>query len=192
MAIEWQIATVKAIKPETAKTKSFTLGLPNFSPHRAGQHYDLRLTAADGYQAQRSYSIASPPEQAESRLVPTFNPAAVWLVGAALSLLPLLAGLVRSAVLRAKARNILDASWISLRDQLCVRLGLKRAAALLEVDAPIIPLSCGVMRPAVVLPHSANEWNERLRRFVLLHAAHVDQQSRCLACGESTVLLLIV
>lgn len=62
-AIEWQIATVKAIKPETAKTKSFTLSLPHFTPHRAGQHYDLRLTAADGYQAQRSYSIASAPEQ---------------------------------------------------------------------------------------------------------------------------------
>lgn len=62
-AIEWQIATVKAIKPETAKTKSFTLTLPRFTAHRAGQHYDLRLTAADGYQAQRSYSIASPPEQ---------------------------------------------------------------------------------------------------------------------------------
>jgi len=62
-SIEWQIATVTAIKPETAKAKSFTLTLPNWMPHRAGQHYDVRLTAADGYQAQRSYSIASAPEQ---------------------------------------------------------------------------------------------------------------------------------
>ena len=61
--IEWQIATVSAIKPETAKTKSFTLTLPAWMPHRAGQHYDVRLTAADGYQAQRSYSIASAPER---------------------------------------------------------------------------------------------------------------------------------
>src|SRR5258707_11755095 len=62
--IEWQIATVTAIKPETAKVKSFSLALPNWAPHQAGQHYDIRLTAADGYQAQRSYSIASPPERA--------------------------------------------------------------------------------------------------------------------------------
>jgi ferredoxin-NADP reductase len=62
--IEWQIATVTAIKPETAKVKSFSLALPNWAPHRAGQHYDIRLTAADGYQAQRSYSIASAPERA--------------------------------------------------------------------------------------------------------------------------------
>jgi ferredoxin-NADP reductase len=62
--LEWQIATVKAIKQETPKVKSFTLALPNWTPHRAGQHYDIRLTAPDGYQAQRSYSIASEPERA--------------------------------------------------------------------------------------------------------------------------------
>ncbi|MBI3762339.1 MAG: oxidoreductase, partial [Chloroflexi bacterium] len=61
--IEWQIATVKAIKQETPKVKSFTLSLPNWLPHKPGQHYDIRLTAEDGYQAQRSYSIASEPER---------------------------------------------------------------------------------------------------------------------------------
>jgi len=61
--LEWQIATVKTIKPETPKVKTLTLTLPNGMPHRAGQHYDVRLTAPDGYQAQRSYSIASEPER---------------------------------------------------------------------------------------------------------------------------------
>ena len=61
--LEWQIATVSAITPETPKVKSFTLAVPNWTPHRAGQHYDIRLTAPDGYQAQRSYSIASEPER---------------------------------------------------------------------------------------------------------------------------------
>jgi ferredoxin-NADP reductase len=61
--LEWQLATVAAINPETATVKTFTLTLPRWTPHRAGQHYDLRLVAPDGYQAQRSYSIASPPEQ---------------------------------------------------------------------------------------------------------------------------------
>jgi ferredoxin-NADP reductase len=62
--IEWQIANVKAIQAETPKVKTFTLALPTWTPHLAGQHYDVRLTAADGYQAQRSYSIASEPERA--------------------------------------------------------------------------------------------------------------------------------
>jgi ferredoxin-NADP reductase len=59
--LTWQIATVEEIRPETAQVKTFTLRLPAWHPHRAGQHYDVRLTAEDGYQAQRSYSIASAP-----------------------------------------------------------------------------------------------------------------------------------
>lgn len=62
--LEWQIATVTSIRQETAQVKTFTLALPNFVAHRPGQHYDLRLTAEDGYSAQRSYSIASEPERA--------------------------------------------------------------------------------------------------------------------------------
>ena len=61
--LEWQIATVKSIKSETPKVKTFTLALPGWMVHRSGQHYDVRLTAPDGYQAQRSYSIASEPER---------------------------------------------------------------------------------------------------------------------------------
>lgn len=59
----WQISTVTVIRAETPEVSSFTLRLPNWRAHRAGQHYDVRLTAADGYQAQRSYSIASPPSR---------------------------------------------------------------------------------------------------------------------------------
>jgi len=61
--INWQIASITDIKLETAKIKTFTLALPAWTRHRAGQHYDLRLTAEDGYQTQRSYSIASEPER---------------------------------------------------------------------------------------------------------------------------------
>ena len=50
---------------ETAQTKSIALGMKGWSGHRAGQHVDVRLTAEDGYQAQRSYSIASAPEDAD-------------------------------------------------------------------------------------------------------------------------------
>jgi ferredoxin-NADP reductase len=48
--------------PETARVTSLVLELPGWPGHRAGQHVDVRLTAEDGYQAQRSYSIASAPE----------------------------------------------------------------------------------------------------------------------------------
>ncbi len=60
--LTWQLGDVVATHPETARTKSLTLSVPNWVGHLAGQHVDLRLTADDGYQAERSYSIASPPE----------------------------------------------------------------------------------------------------------------------------------
>lgn len=61
--LDWQIGTVAAITTDTPRVKTFTLSLPNWTAHRAGQHYDLRLSAPNGYQTERSYSIASPPEQ---------------------------------------------------------------------------------------------------------------------------------
>jgi ferredoxin-NADP reductase len=57
----WQIGTVTSIKQETPRVKSFRIELPMWMPHLPGQHYDVRLTAPDGYRAQRSYSIASSP-----------------------------------------------------------------------------------------------------------------------------------
>src|SRR5204862_4717799 len=57
----WQIATVTSIKREPPRVKSFRLELPMWMPHLPGQLYDVRLTAPDGYRAQRSYSVASSP-----------------------------------------------------------------------------------------------------------------------------------
>jgi ferredoxin-NADP reductase len=57
----WQVGTVTSVKVETPRVKSFRIELPMWMPHLPGQHYDVRLTAPDGYQAQRSYSIASSP-----------------------------------------------------------------------------------------------------------------------------------
>ncbi|MFQ5937034.1 MAG: ferredoxin reductase [Acidiferrobacterales bacterium] len=61
-AVSWQQATVEQIVVETHRVKSFTLRLPKWTRYKPGQHVDVRLTAPDGYQAQRSYSIASAPE----------------------------------------------------------------------------------------------------------------------------------
>jgi ferredoxin-NADP reductase len=60
----WQRGEVVATQAETARARSITLALPNWKGHRAAQHVDVRLTAQGGYQAERSYSIASAPEQA--------------------------------------------------------------------------------------------------------------------------------
>ena len=58
----WRTATIGAVKEETPHARTLSLEVPGWPGHRAGQHVDLRLTAEDGYQAQRSYSISSAPE----------------------------------------------------------------------------------------------------------------------------------
>jgi ferredoxin-NADP reductase len=60
--LSWRVATVVESRPETPRAKTLVLDVPNWPGHLAGQHVDVRLTADDGYQAQRSYSIASAPE----------------------------------------------------------------------------------------------------------------------------------
>ena len=61
--LEWRVATVVDVRPETATARTIVLDVPEWPGHRAGQHVDVRLVAEDGYQAQRSYSIASAPEE---------------------------------------------------------------------------------------------------------------------------------
>jgi ferredoxin-NADP reductase len=60
--LTWRVAEVGKIIDETPRVKSLVLDVPGWPGHRPGQHVDVRLTAEDGYQAQRSYSVASEPE----------------------------------------------------------------------------------------------------------------------------------
>ncbi len=58
----WRVATVVEVVPETSSARTLVLEVPGWPGHAAGQHVDIRLTAEDGYQAQRAYSIATAPE----------------------------------------------------------------------------------------------------------------------------------
>jgi ferredoxin-NADP reductase len=64
----WQPARVISIREETHRVKSIRFEVTEWPGHLAGQHADVRLTADDGYRAERSYSIASPPEDAAIEL----------------------------------------------------------------------------------------------------------------------------
>jgi ferredoxin-NADP reductase len=59
--LTWALGQVVELTDQSPRARSIFLGVPDWPGHRAGQHVDVRLTAPDGYQAQRSYSIASAP-----------------------------------------------------------------------------------------------------------------------------------
>jgi ferredoxin-NADP reductase len=67
--LNWRVAEVVELIDETPRVRSIVLDVAQWPGHRPGQHVDVRLTAEDGYQAQRSYSIASAPE--DNRLMVT-------------------------------------------------------------------------------------------------------------------------
>jgi ferredoxin-NADP reductase len=59
--LSWQVATVDTVTDETPRVRTLTFDVPDWPGHLAGQHLDVRLTAEDGYQAEREYSIAAGP-----------------------------------------------------------------------------------------------------------------------------------
>lgn len=68
LPIAWRLATVVDVRVETPRTRTLLFEVPGWPGHRAGQHVDVRLTAEDGYSTERSYSIASAPEDARLAL----------------------------------------------------------------------------------------------------------------------------
>jgi ferredoxin-NADP reductase len=66
--LSWRLAKVAEVRPETPRVVTIALDVPGWDGHLPGQHLDVRLTAEDGYQAERSYSIASAPDGARVEL----------------------------------------------------------------------------------------------------------------------------
>ena len=60
--LSWRLANVAEVRPENARVVTLALEVPGWDGHLPGQHVDVRLTAEDGYQAERAYSIASAPD----------------------------------------------------------------------------------------------------------------------------------
>jgi ferredoxin-NADP reductase len=71
--LAWQVAGVVKIIDEAARVRTIVLDVPDWPGHRAGQHLDIRLTAEDGYQAEREYSIASAPGEPVAITVETLE-----------------------------------------------------------------------------------------------------------------------
>ena len=81
--LTWQIATVESVVDETPKVRTIVADVPEWPGHRAGQHLDVRLTAEDGYRAEREYSIASAPGESVAITVERLDDGEVspYLVG---------------------------------------------------------------------------------------------------------------
>jgi beta-lactamase regulating signal transducer with metallopeptidase domain/uncharacterized GH25 family protein len=101
---------------------------------------------------------------------------ALWIVVAVALLGRLAVETVTVRSLMARCRPLSDVGWSSLLSDSRARLCLRSPVRLLECDEAIVPVTCGLVRPVILLPALSREWNLERRRFVLLHElAHVKR-----------------
>src|SRR3982751_5800426 len=102
--------------------------------------------------------------------------AAIWFVGGLVVLLRLAIGTWRVNQLAREGSRVEDGRWLSLAQRLANRLGVTRPLTLLRGERLAVPVTWGIVYPAVLLPQDADEWTEERRRFVLVHEmAHVKR-----------------
>ncbi len=100
----------------------------------------------------------------------------IWLVGAILLSLPLMAGIIHALLLQRTARRVYDADWLRLAEDAACVLRVRSPVRLLVAAGDTIPVTWGVLRPTVLLPAASDQWNEERRRLVLLHEfAHIKR-----------------
>jgi beta-lactamase regulating signal transducer with metallopeptidase domain len=101
---------------------------------------------------------------------------ALWILGAVIVLLRLALGTFKVGQLAREGSRVIDGAWLSLAQHVAIRLGISRPLTLLHGDRLGIPVTWGIVYPAVLLPTDADEWPEERRRFVLVHEmAHVKR-----------------
>ena len=109
----------------------------------------------------------------------------VWLAGALVVLTRLALGTRRVARLARHSARLDDGAWLALAQRVAMRLGVARPLMVFQGDGPAVPLTWGVVYPAVFLPPGAERWSETRRRLVLVHEmAHIkrlDALTQCLA-----------
>ncbi|MEO8192734.1 MAG: M56 family metallopeptidase [Gemmatimonadales bacterium] len=100
----------------------------------------------------------------------------LWILGTTLVLLRLAIGTWRVGRLAKLGDRVDDGEWLSLTQRLANRLGITRPLILLRGDRLAVPVTWGIVYPAVLLPPDSHEWPEARRRFVLVHEmAHVKR-----------------
>jgi beta-lactamase regulating signal transducer with metallopeptidase domain len=145
---------------------------------RQGRDFQGSLTSMPSAQTAELILPEQPPAAtvtpAESSSRSATIVALVWVAGLVSSGAFLALCVVRAVVLRRRSAVVSDGVWCRLLAELSQRLRLRRSVELREHSEPIVPLTWGVFRPVVLLPKSAREWAEPMKRSVLLHElAHV-------------------
>jgi beta-lactamase regulating signal transducer with metallopeptidase domain len=167
------VAPVKSATPAASGVTQFTPQAPSAttSPIKApAPQINSSATSANAVKAE-------PATQSQSAAWPLISLLGLmWLLGGLLVLVRLAYGTWRVGQLAKQGDRVADGDWVSLAQRLANRLGITRPLTLLRGESLAVPVTWGVVYPAVLLPPDADEWPEARRRFVLVHEmAHVKR-----------------
>ena len=141
---------------------------------------DTKSPSANGEGPDRSgqptNNLGAVPPDGRRAPSPLSILAAIWVAGAVIVLLRLAIGTWRVGQLAREGARVEDGTWLSLTQRLANRLGVSRPLTLLRGESLAVPVTWGIVYPAVLLPQDADTWPEERRRFVLVHEmAHVKR-----------------
>jgi beta-lactamase regulating signal transducer with metallopeptidase domain len=158
------VASLPAAEPEPAPAPVVERSAPAESPATPAP---AALDAASPAATPPSAAADAPLDWRRLALL-------VWVVGAALLAVRIVAGLVRLWWLGRGASMVIDGGWLHTAHLLARRLGMDRGVTLLSGTGARVPMTWGVLRPVVWLPAEAESWSDERRRVVLAHElAHV-------------------
>ena len=119
--------------------------------------------------APRPATVHAVPERPDGVRRTAAWPAIIWLAGVIVVLARLSLGHIRLGLSMRRARDVRAPEWMAACERACVRIGLRRSVRLMRSPETDVPLTGGVWSTSVVLPETAEEWDEARRHIVLLH-----------------------
>lgn len=165
---------VSSPKAAGAPVVSLRSGTSVVSPPATTPAVSAPAITPQGEKSSGSVASASAGTRAPLGIIPIF--ATIWFVGALLVLLRLAIGTWRVNQLSREGVRVEDGVWLSLAQRLANRLGVTRPLILLRGERLAVPVTWGIVYPAVLLPQDSDSWTEERRRFVLVHEmAHVKR-----------------
>jgi beta-lactamase regulating signal transducer with metallopeptidase domain len=157
--------------PQIASTRSGTAPAPSTVPVSAPVTASVKSEAPAPVAPESSPQILSRVPRSPASVVML-----LWTLGTLVVLLRLAVGTWKVGRLARKGDRVDDGEWLSLTQRLANRLGITRPLTLLRGDKLAVPVTWGVVYPAVLLPPDSLDWPEERRRFVLVHEmAHVKR-----------------
>jgi len=177
-AAPWSTAQAPATMPQNAvspasRAQATTALTPSTSDAKAASNPAPADAGIVGAVVEPTIAITPAPAASRGKL-PTLG--VIWLLGAVLVLLRLVLGTWKVGQLAREGARVEDGTWLSLTQRLANRMGVTRPMTLLRGDRLAVPVTWGIVYPAVLLPQDADTWSEERRRFVLVHEmAHVKR-----------------